>query len=183
MTKNDIKLLAEAYNQVLNEGLFDMFKGKKPAEAPASAPAASSTEPEGNYPVIPPNYISLDEIRPSSTGEAYVVRIGGMTVGGILVSQDKDTVTFYNTNLKETVSDGFRYPETDNNFYKKPLAPYNGKQFRGGIEGFKKELLKILNTDDMMSYKKQYEIDAQKEEDAKFARQQAAAQKFRDSRR
>lgn len=35
----DVKLLAECYGEVLNEGLFDRFKKKKPEAAPAQAPA------------------------------------------------------------------------------------------------------------------------------------------------
>jgi hypothetical protein len=42
--KRDQQLLAEAYGQILNEGVFDMFKKKKPAPAPETPEA-----PEQEY--------------------------------------------------------------------------------------------------------------------------------------
>lgn len=182
--KRDQQLLAEAYDQVLNEGLFDFFKKKKPAPAAPAAPAptaAAPAAPAGNYPVVQPDMIRFDLIDNRGGAKAYSFSIGGMDGGGILVNGDN--VLFANSDKQNALSPEFRYPETNDNTYKKPLNPFNGKQFSGGLEGFKKELLNILNTDEMVSYMKQYTADKNKERDAIFARQQAQAQKFRDSRK
>ena len=104
-----------------------------------------------------------------------------MDGGGVLVNGDN--VLFANSDKRNALSPEFKYPETDENFYKKSLNPLNGKQFSGGLEGFKRELLKVLNTDEMVSYMQQYESNKKVERDTKFAQQQASKQKFYDSRK
>ncbi len=179
--KKDQQLLAEAYDQILNEGLFDFFKKKKPATAAPAQAAPAAAEPVGNYPIVQPDMIRFDLIDKRGGAKAYSLSIGEMDGGGVLVNGDN--VLFANSDKRNALSPEFKYPETNDNFYKKPLNPLNGKQFSGGLEGFKKELLKVLNTDEMVSYMKQYSADKNKERDAKFAQQQALKQKFYDSRK
>ena len=176
--KKDQDLLAEAYSQVLNEGLFDFFKRKAPvatAPAPASATGPAEPEPEGSYPIVQPDMIQFQIVSNNDNGKAYSFTIGGQDGGGILVSGDN--VIFRNSDKQNTLSPEFKYPETNDNFYKEPLNPFNGKQFSGGIEGFKKELLKILNTDEMVEYMKRKEIEEGKRQDKIFYRQQAEREK------
>lgn len=175
--KKDQDLLAEAYGKVLNEGLFDAFKKKEPS-SPTQAPAASpaETEPGGSYPVVQPDMIRFQQIsNPKGNGDAYSFTIGGMDGGGILVNGNN--VLFRNSDKQNTISSEIDYPETNDNTYKEPLNPFNGKQFSGGLEGFKKELLKILNTDEMVEYMKQRGVDEGKRQDSIFARRQAEREK------
>ena len=181
--KKDQDLLAEAYGRVLNEGLFDMFKKKKPvptAAAPAAEPAAPAA-PAGNYPVVQPDMIRFHLIDDRGEAKAYSFSIGGMDGGGILVNGDN--VLFANSDKQNALSPEFKYPETNDNTYKKPLNPFNGKQFRGGLEGFKKELLNILNSDEMVSYMKQSTSNERKRQDELQTRKVAQDAKFYATRK
>ena len=103
-----------------------------------------------------------------------------------LISQPSlngNSFLFANSDKQNALSPEFKYPETNDNTYKKPLNPFNGKQFRGGLEGFKKELLNILNSDEMVSYMKQSTSNERKRQDELQTRKVAQDAKFYATRK